>query len=77
MTNTIKKTKSMKIIKLTVLLLFLCGCNGNPSKEARIQSLETEVQLLKNEIIYLKQRVELLTIEVQKQNVKDQSMKEK
>lgn len=33
-----------KAALLTILALFLLGCNMNPSKEARLQRLEAEMQ---------------------------------
>jgi septal ring factor EnvC (AmiA/AmiB activator) len=52
------------MIKTTVLIatfsVFLSGCNMNPSKEARIQKLETGIQQSQDKIEGLETRVRAL-----------------
>jgi predicted nucleic acid-binding Zn-ribbon protein len=51
----------MKKLFLTATVsLYLIGCNMNPSKEARIQKLETEIQHAMDEIRALENRVQTL-----------------
>jgi len=49
-----------KIFLLLGCALFLFSCNMNPSKEARIQKLETEVQQTTDKISKLENRLEML-----------------
>jgi len=51
----------MKKLLLTATLSFLfLGCNMNPSKEARIQQLESEIKQAKEQISELEERVQTL-----------------
>ena len=52
-----------KLVFITTLSMFLCGCNMNPSKEARIQKLEMEIQQSLVKIEALEARVQTLEIE--------------
>jgi len=55
------KSGSMKSIFLIVILSMLfVGCNMNPSKEARIQELESEMQQTTDKISELEIRIQLL-----------------
>jgi cell shape-determining protein MreC len=49
-----------KIFLLTICSASLIGCNPNPSKEARIQKLETEMTQSIQLINQLKDRVQVL-----------------
>ena len=49
--------KALGIFTLSILLF---GCTMNPSKEARIQKLETEMQNSLEQIEQLEKRVEIL-----------------
>ena len=49
-----------KIVLIATLSVFLSGCNMNPSKEARIQKLETEIQQSLEKIEDLEARVQAL-----------------
>jgi len=49
-----------KTVLISSLLVFLSGCNMNPSKEARIQKLETEIQQSLEKIEDLEIRVQAL-----------------
>ena len=49
-----------KIFLIATCSLFLFGCNMNPSKEARIQKLETEMKQTMNEINKLESRIQTL-----------------
>lgn len=49
-----------KILGMIALSVFTLGCNINPSKEARIQQLETEVQQSMEKINQLESRIETL-----------------
>jgi cell division protein FtsL len=55
MVNKIEMTKKIFVI-LSVVVVFL-GCNMNPSKEARIQKLETEILQSVEKINQLEKRV--------------------
>lgn len=46
-----------KTVLIAILSVFLYGCNMNPSKEARIQKLETEIQQSQEKIEGLEIRV--------------------
>lgn len=46
-----------KTVLIATLAVFLTGCNMNPSKEARIQKLETEIQQSQEKIEGLEIRV--------------------
>lgn len=53
-------------MKKTLLIItfasFLISCNINPSKEARIQKLETEIQLATDKINDLDKKVQSLEV---------------
>ena len=49
-----------KLVFITTLSVFLSGCNMNPSKEARIQKLETEIRQSLDKIDALETRVQTL-----------------
>jgi predicted RNase H-like nuclease (RuvC/YqgF family) len=49
-----------KTVLIATLSVFLSGCNMNPSKEARIQKLETEIQQSQEKIEGLEIRVRAL-----------------
>lgn len=49
-----------KLITLTLLSLFIIGCNMNPSKEARIQELENEVEISKEKTDSIENRIQKL-----------------
>ena len=49
-----------KTVLIATLSVFLSGCNMNPSKEARIQKLETEIQQSLEKIEDLDARVRAL-----------------
>lgn len=49
-----------KAALLTILSLFLLGCNMNPSKEARLQKLEAEIQQSMEKINTLEASVQAL-----------------
>ena len=51
----------MKKIYLIVLCsFFLLGCSMNPSKEARLQKLETEMEQTRDSIHKLEHRIKVL-----------------
>jgi len=51
----------MKNICLPIVLsLLICGCNINPSKEARVQKLETELQQSIDKINQLESKLKIL-----------------
>lgn len=59
--NHILKSDAMnKILLIAAFSLFFIGCNMNPSKEARIQKLETEVQQSTEKIKTLENRIQTL-----------------
>lgn len=49
-----------KIFVIITFSLFFIGCNMNPSKEARIQKLETEIQQALDKINQLENSVQSL-----------------
>ena len=49
-----------KILLIAVFFMFFMGCNMNPSKEARIQKLETEIQRSTDKIEMLESRIQVL-----------------
>ncbi len=49
-----------KALGIFILAILLFGCNMNPSKEARIQKLETEILNSMEQINKLEKRVETL-----------------
>lgn len=49
-----------KTILLTALWLSLAACNMNPSKEERLQTLETEIMQTQERIEALEARVQIL-----------------
>ena len=49
-----------KAFGILALSVFFMGCNINPSKEARIQKLETEIQQSIEKINQLEKRIETL-----------------
>ncbi|MET7029510.1 hypothetical protein [Sediminicola luteus] len=49
-----------KIILIAAFSLLLIGCNMNPSKEARIQKLETEILKAMDKIRSLESRIQNL-----------------
>lgn len=49
-----------KNLLIIALSLFIYGCNMNPSKEARIQELETEMLVAKEKIDTLEKRINTL-----------------
>lgn len=51
-----------KIFLITTCSLFFFGCNMNPSKEARIQELETELKLAVNQLNELQSKVQLIEV---------------
>ena len=54
------ETMIKKLVFITTLSVFLSGCNMNPSKEARIQKLETEIRQSLDKIDALETRVQTL-----------------
>jgi len=51
-----------KIFLIASCTLFFVGCNMNPSKEARIQELETEIKLTVDKLNELENKVQLLLV---------------
>lgn len=51
------------LLLIAACSLFLFGCNMNPSKEARIQKLETELEQTMSKIDGLEEKVQELTLE--------------
>lgn len=49
-----------KVLLLTLCSFFLLGCNMNPSKEARVQQLETEMRQTIDKINTLERQVQAL-----------------
>ncbi|MEM1328918.1 MAG: hypothetical protein AAGI23_23370 [Bacteroidota bacterium] len=49
-----------KVLGIIAMSVLFVGCNMNPSKEARIQKLETEVQQSMEKINQLEERIETL-----------------
>ena len=49
-----------KTVLIASLLVFLSGCNMNPSKEARIQELESAIEQSQEKIEDLETRVQAL-----------------
>lgn len=58
--------KIIRAISLSILCVFLLGCNMNPNKEARIQTLESEAEGLNARIKTLEDKIDTLTISNQK-----------
>lgn len=54
--------KMKKGLVIVVISLLFIGCNMNPSKEARIQKLETEILQAIEKINQLENRVESLEV---------------
>lgn len=52
-----------RIFLLVIFANIFIGCNVNPSKEARIQKLETEISAVTYQIKEIENRVQLLEIE--------------
>ena len=53
-----QKPRSVKkVLLITTFSLFLLGCNMNPSKEARIQKLESEIKNAIDKIETLEGRI--------------------
>ena len=46
-----------KVIVIFSLSILLLGCNANPSKETRIQKLETEIQVAIKKIDQLEEKI--------------------
>jgi len=63
-----------KTVLISSLLVFLSGCNMNPSKEARIQKLETEIQQSQEKIGDLETRVQILESQNKKLQEKLQAL---
>ena len=59
-----------KLIILTTIVVFFIGCNIKPSKEARIQKLETELQQTLEAVDELNQRVAELEAEQKQLKIK-------
>ena len=57
------KSSILKKIFIAVFSLCLFGCNMNPSKEARIQKLETEIQETMDKINKLEVKFQTLEVE--------------
>lgn len=51
-----------KVLLITAFPLLFMGCNMNPSKEGRIQKLETEMLKVMNEFEMLQSRVQTLEV---------------
>ena len=49
-----------KVILIASVSLFFTACNMNPSKEARIQELETEMLMAMDKIGKLENRIQIL-----------------
>jgi len=52
-----------KIFFIATFSLLLFGCNMNPSKEARIQKLETKIQETMDQVNKLEDKVQTLEVE--------------
>lgn len=51
------------VLALVIFASFLVSCNVNPSKEARIQKLESEISTVTSQIKKIENRVKLLETE--------------
>lgn len=60
----------MKIVTLILFVLFLTGCNLNPSKEARIKTLENEIQNLQLRVTNMEAKMDSLNRSKAKQENK-------
>ena len=49
-----------KLLLISTLTFFFAGCNMNPSKEARIQKLETEIQEVEDKLQQLEDKIQTL-----------------
>ena len=49
-----------KTLLIAIIVLFFTGCNMNPSKEARIQALETEILKTIDKINTLEKKIDSL-----------------
>lgn len=58
-----KNVNMKKVLLLAVFSFLLFGCNVNPSKEARLQKLETEIQQSMDKISALEKSVQMLSDE--------------
>jgi TolA-binding protein len=54
------ETMIKKLVFITTLSVFLSACNMNPSKEERLQTLETEIKQSQQRIEALEARVQIL-----------------
>jgi len=51
-----------KVLLIITIAGFFIGCKMNPSKEARIQKLETEIQMTIHKVNELESRVQTLEV---------------
>ena len=51
-----------KALLIITIASFFIGCNINPSKETRIQKLETEIQMTVNKVNELESKVQTLEV---------------
>ena len=62
-----------KTILILIIITLFVGCNINPSKEARIQKLESEMQIMMDKVNELENKVE--TLEVTNEQLKNEGSK--
>lgn len=60
LSNSLTQSKMKKRFGIIALSVFAFGCNMNPNKEARIQTLETKIQHSMEKVDQLENRVETL-----------------
>lgn len=71
------KPTSMKYqFAIAATSVFIMGCNMNPSKEARIQELETELQETVEKLKLIEGRVESLEEQQQEKKIKSFELEE-
>jgi len=68
------ETMIKKTVLIASLTVFLYGCNLNPSKEARIQKLETDIEQSLEKIGGLETRVQILESQNKKLQAKLQAL---
>ena len=65
-----------KALLITAFSFFFIGCNMNPSKEGRIQKLETEMLKVMNELEMLQSRVQTLEVINEELNTRIKELEE-
>lgn len=61
--NKLQSIPKKKGVTMIILLVFMIGCNMNPSKEDRIKKIESEMNQLKEKIEQLEGKIDKLEME--------------